>query len=155
MFTLLFHLHSPQRQKKIDERKTKVLLGIYKHLGPNSNVMNFFFHTFSLWIPLIHECIGHWSNVLLSWPTLHNRVNSFLKEHFCFDAVYRQFQNIIWFLMHVWLKRQPCDQLLCPSLPLSTFLCFCYITKEIWCMLFIEYINQKLKGHNSIDAYDI
>ena len=61
----LFHLHFARRQKMIDERKTKVLLGIYKHLGPNSNVMNFFFHTFSLWIPLIHECIGHWSNVLL------------------------------------------------------------------------------------------
>ena len=88
LFTLLFHLHFPQRQKMIDERKTKVLLGIYKHLGPNSNVMNFFFHTFSLWIPLIHECIGHWSNVLLSWPTLHNRVNSFPKEHSWLGALF-------------------------------------------------------------------
>ena len=85
VYYLSFTFCSATKNDRWEKNKSFI---IYKHLGPNSNVMNFFFHTFSLWIPLIHECIGHWSNVLLSRPTLHNRVNSFPKEHSCFGTVY-------------------------------------------------------------------
>ena len=137
MFTLLFHLHFAQRQKLIDERKTKVLLGIYKHLGPNSNVMNFFFHTFSLWIPLIHECIGHWSNVLLSWPTLHNRMNSFPKEHSWLGAVYAYATliKIFWII--------PKGQLISKCL-LGVFLSTKTPTKRISALASKKMLNQKL-----------